>query len=690
MKVKYFLIMIIIVILLYSIKYSYAMFNKDININNVANISTYSFDTDSSIIEYEKITIPAGEEKIIKLNVTNSTDNSLYYGVWYEMVDPQSINSDIIVAKYYQSINDIIGQINTNITKSVSLYIANNTDNNIILRIGVGYSETSSLNLTSGRILITDEYTEPNPPELVQGLIPVKWSKKSCSNITDPNLNLHYDCYDTEQTLSWMNNAIYKYCEDTSSCRNAENEEQVVANCASLVYNAGDSSVECEVIGTVTKTKVINWGEKYGLLNGEKTFNANNEVLLPVKADNTNLNKTWYDYGERRWANAVLVSSESRNSYNNASVGSDIEEDDILAYYVWIPRYKYKVFNINKQIGFELYKAYENGIDIRFENGKQNTGTISCSYDHSIVPTSTIRNETCTGANGEYYTHPGFTLGNTELSGIWVGKYEISNELETSDKNESYTDQLTLRIKPSVKAWHYNDLSNYFKVIYNMQESNNIYGLSTDRNNTDSHLIKNMEWGTIAYFTNSRFGRCRSDGCLEVMINNSRNYYTGNAATLSVENRPGIVGPYNTQKGGLASTTGNIYGIYDMSGGLVEYVMGNMSSEAGTYTYYAANAGNNFTYTGNEKYIDTYSFDNVYYYGQQGYNRSRLGDATGETVGWYDDSASFVYSDHPWFGRGGSYGVTSSAGIFDFSPGKGIGYNTIGGTTRAILVATGS
>ena len=40
----------------------------------------------------------------------------------------------------------------------------------------------------------------------------------------------------------------------------------------------------------------------------------------------------------------------------------------------------------------------------------------------------------------------------------------------------------------------------------------------------------------------------------------------------------------------LASTTGNITGIYDMSGGAYDYVMGNVSSASGNYTFYPSSS----------------------------------------------------------------------------------------------------
>ena len=70
---------------------------------------------------------------------------------------------------------------------------------------------------------------------------------------------------------------------------------------------------------------------------------------FPEKAD-TNLNskgvpRNWYNYAGKKWANAVLVKESSRVNYVNALPGEEIKEDDILAYLVWVPRYKYNKHN---------------------------------------------------------------------------------------------------------------------------------------------------------------------------------------------------------------------------------------------------------------------------------------------------------------------------------------------------------
>ncbi len=401
-----------------------------------------------------------------------------------------------------------------------------------------------------------------------------------------------------------------------------------------------------------------------------------------VKADSTNTNATykWYDYTNKQWANAVLVSSTNRNTYVNANVGTVIPESDVLAYYVWIPRYKYKVWNINKVIGTDSYNAQTTGIDITFEQGTTSTGDINCNnYSFASVSSST-RSETCSGTNGQYYTHPAFTFGDIELTGIWVGKFEISAPTDSSCyTNQSYanceTADLEPRTKPNVKSWRYNFVDSFEGAIQNMQSSGNEYGLSTDTSKVDSHMLKNMEWGAVAYLTHSDYGRCNGSSCEEVTINSNSSYTTGGGNYVS-----------NVAQ----SSTGNIYGIYDLSGGAWEYVMGNMSKSAGSYVYNLNYGDGIFKYSASTaKYIDTYAYGTSYK-DQTAYNRARLGDATGEVVvssgtAWNNDYAYFVYSSYPWFRRGGLYYNGSFAGVFFFNTSDGDSGNYY--SARAALLA---
>ena len=378
---------------------------------------------------------------------------------------------------------------------------------------------------------------------------------------------------------------------------------------------------------------------------------------------------------------SVLVSNTNRSTYQSASVGTEIDEDDILAYYVWIPRYKYKVWNIDKVIGTDSYSAQTTGIDIIFETGTASTGTITCGmYSYAQITSYSQKSETCTGTstgNGEYYTHPAFTFGSDELTGIWIGKFEVSSSNPSATDGGGTDNTLTVRIKPNVTSWRYNYASNFYKVIYDMQISNNIYGLSTDRTNTDSHMIKNMEWGAVAYLTNSEYGRCTNNTCTEVSVNTNGSYITGGN---NIVNNVG------------QSTTGNIYGVYDMSGGAYEYVMGNISNQVYTgYTYYPSGSryGYTYSYSGYEKYMDTYAYGTTTN-NQKSYNRARLGDATGEMVvsgstGWHSDYAFFPCSTDSWFIRGGSYEDDASAGVFYFFGYGGSANDSY--AARAVLVS---
>ena len=409
-----------------------------------------------------------------------------------------------------------------------------------------------------------------------------------------------------------------------------------------------------------------------------------------VKADSTNSNNSWYDYDNKLWANAVLVSSTNRNTYQNASAGTTITESDILAYYVWIPRYKYKVWNKNKVIGTDSYSARTTGIDIVFESEKNKTGTISCTYSYA-APSSSANspNETCTGSNGDYYTHPAFTFGSDNIRGFWIGKFELTG------------DSSKLTVLPNQSSFTSETVNYLNTAIQNMQKSSNIYGLNTLRTNTDSHMLTNYEWGAVAYLTNSKYGRCTNGSCTEVTTNNCSSYITGIgadsvSASYSSSTCTKAVNKYDGAKGLLASTTGNITGIYDMSGGNDEFVMGNMSDASGSYTFYPSNSGftSNWYIASTSKYVIPYAYDSRNCSNQTAYNRGRLGDATGEVVlstggsggGWYSDHAHFLCSTVSWFTRGGYIMSGSGSGLFEFSSSSGSGEG-IGISSRSILIA---
>ena len=375
--------------------------------------------------------------------------------------------------------------------------------------------------------------------------------------------------------------------------------------------------------------------------------------MIPVKFDDSgnvivaDTHAKWYDYSNHEWANAVLVNcadSEIKSKYfdsNNkvlaSAVGKTISMDEIMQMYVYIPRYKYQLFNA------EDGTSVEQAINITFESKTTAKSTGS--------------------RNGEWLTHPAFTFGDKELAGIWVGKFETSN-----------TSALP-KIVPNVSSLRYMTPSAQFNTSRLMTTTlASTYGTST---NDDSHMMKNMEWGAVAYLSSSIYGRytnastCIESGC-EVWINNNSSYTTGCAGSSVSASEASTCNAWNTATGVNASTTGNIYGIYDMSGGAWEYVMGN-------YNDTISSAG--FSSMPEAKYYDKYTGTDS----RSDFTKYHLGDATKETLkaksegtnAWYQDYSYSVRSSTPWVARGGNYGHGTSAGVFYFFSYSGSGNNNI-------------
>ena len=350
-------------------------------------------------------------------------------------------------------------------------------------------------------------------------------------------------------------------------------------------------------------------------------YDETNDVWKKADVSNIDKNNPWYSYnstGEYKgmWANAVTTTSTNRSKYLSAAPGTEIPMNDITTMWVWIPRFK-AVTPSNYNGGTQ---TKPNAIDVTF-----------------VKP-----NETAIDA---------FTFGNKELSGFWYGKFEVSHSTlasSTTDNNlgcsnERCSNANGIIIKPSVKNLRYNNVSKFFFASRSMEQTGNSFGfVSTE---VDTHMSKNNEWGAVAYLTQSIYGRCtNSTTCTEVGINNKGGYITGYGApagsSSSVTN-----GTYNTSLGKDASTTGTIYGIYDMNGGSWEYVMGVYNKTIG--------------YSGFSSLPDTKYYNN--YTGS-----SYTGHALTETAEWYSDVDIFVNSSDPWFFRGGNCYYGSGAGVFHF------------------------
>jgi hypothetical protein len=245
-------------------------------------------------------------------------------------------------------------------------------------------------------------------------------------------------------------------------------------------------------------------------------------------------------------------------------------------------------------------------------------------------------------------THPAFI--NSGTTGLWIGKFETGYDGATTTKEAQVkTDDSTkIIVKPNVYSWRSNSVYNFFMAAYNYNR------------NLVSHMIKNTEWGAVAYLSHSEYG---ING--EVWINNNSNYVTGcvgNSATAGEYD--GCANAYNTTIGYNGSTTGNITGIYDMSGGAWEYVAGYLDDSSVLRDFSST------ALIAYAKYLDVYNSEGTI----TSYNYRILGDATGEMGpfysyenNWYSDWSYFVNSSGPWFRRGGIYHYRTVAGQFYFS-----------------------
>ena len=390
--------------------------------------------------------------------------------------------------------------------------------------------------------------------------------------------------------------------------------------------------------------------------------------MIAVKHDGYNWVKTdeengWYNYGMGIWANAITVKSEKLAEYQSAPVGTEINMDDVETMWVWIPRYSYTIGSENGTSYYGKRGVYLSSnptaalpgeIDVKFI-GKDEKDTGTAKYLATEKPKN-------------WYTPDAFTFGDEELSGIWVGKFETSSSNPGASYGGGNTTSLDPMIKPNVTSWRYINVSNIYNVGLKVSAEGNRYGFSTTMN---SHAMRNDEWGAVAYLSQSKYGKLGNENFTgankEVYQNKSNEYITGcsygspsNGNTdygcqyrydNNIRTEDGNVG-----KGVGASSTGTIYGIYDMSGGAWEYVMAN-------YNNMAASSGFSEPLTLDAKYYNLYTSDNPSTACNGG---ECLSHSLSETSGWYNDYHNMVNETYPWLLRGGNYISNASAGMFNF------------------------
>ena len=452
----------------------------------------------------------------------------------------------------------------------------------------------------------------------------------------------------------------------------------------------------------------------------------------------------WYDYngdgdGQNKWANAVTKDSSG----------------NITGYWVWIPRYAYKIES-------GLFTSTAGTISVKF---LQNTS------DLDEEGTTISRNYAYSGdAMTDYIVHPAFRDGSTtnymngewdeEVSGFWVAKYEagyqantitdtngvLSTTISNADdevvysnlKYTSYGSGLTTNalgqdlsetgysseslsypvFKPLTYSYNNICVGDSYVLAQAIDTASDFYGLNSST--TDSHMMKNSEWGAIAYLTQSSYGRAGT----EITINN---YYTSKSSPYRVaatglassnnleEETKDLtnVSAYNTEAGMKGSSTGNVTGIYDLSGGLLERISGYISNGHSYLTREGfggssgnlmgaisiANAEGYKSLSTRECTIYPYNstdddwtpnyimykslLSSTYGYGDSILETSSSSFYGGD--GWNSDSIRSLAGSYPFALRGGSYASSYNAGLFSAFSWRGCPAEVHG--FRTVLIA---
>ena len=328
--------------------------------------------------------------------------------------------------------------------------------------------------------------------------------------------------------------------------------------------------------------------------------------------------------------------------------------------WVWIPRYAYKITE-----GYHMSTA--GTIEVAFLDTNNN---FLNSSDTGTIETDPSKITYTNNSQDQWLVHPAFTAnadnggGFGEIEGIWVAKFEASG-----------TDETDLAIKPGVSSMRSKRVNEFYH--YGQEAT---YGETASLN---SHMMKNSEWGAVAYLTHSKYGRNKE----ELAVNTNNSFYTGGATDKNVI--------YTANKN--QSTTNNATGIYDISGGAYEYTASYVNSKSSNLRGFGGTAeGDLYGATEEEQNTSTvwktvYSIENADEQSANYEANKRIkGDAVYETSSlssgtnsWNVDNSAFPYSSLSLFYRGGNYGSGFGTGAFFF--GHGTGGNDVNISFRPVL-----
>ena len=450
----------------------------------------------------------------------------------------------------------------------------------------------------------------------------------------------------------------------------------------------------------------------------------------------------WYDYSQSKWANTKSQDGSmwvwipryaykiTYNNPENKSEGGTIEvrflEGTSDNYYEnGELKTAKRQTNIDETVDtttdFYVHPAFTNETSINFANGgwdKELTGMYVAKFEAGFPEGN---NTTPSVKSSVSYTQ----------TDAWVRAVEAGTTSNSTIKARNWLDGIYGEtptnisypvFQPLTYSMNYINHNDAYNICKVMNESGNIYEFTTS--SSDTHLMKSSEWGMISYLSYSQYGTNGQD----IAINNA-NLNSGGATRTNTAGKSGVDSVYgitgmtqglidgeetvikideiktlsgNTptttgsmyswnQKGGVvASSTRNITGIYDLSGGEWERTASYVANGHENLQKYGESVAynNDVLKTVSTKYTMVYPFDSVVDNNSKEDTEENLnaasnsnypqntkiyGDAIRETSvsgtgtsSWQDDYSGFVGLYTPFVERGGGFWDSSHGGRFYF------------------------
>lgn len=397
-----------------------------------------------------------------------------------------------------------------------------------------------------------------------------------------------------------------------------------------VCYQKEDSVYTKKYVGgKFNQEKMVNTPK---LAEGMKAIKWENGEVVEVKQPEKD--SSWYNYENGQWANAMT-------------------QDGSM--WVWIPRYAYQISE-----GYNTNRAGK--INIEFLVGTTNDTASGIKLQYSEK----------SGENN-WLVHPAFTntkekLGigwDTDIYGFWVAKFEAGDGTIKSEVSYGTNGTRTSKIKnkmgekitypvfmPGKVSVNYTNSNDMYTISKRLTNTGNPYGFNKE--DVESMQIKNTQWGAIAYLTQSKYGT--NGNIIEVNTTNIEKQEKNSTAKSGGED-------YKTNI--KQSSTGTIYGVYDLAGGAWERVAAILDNDNPFIKVY-----NYKMYKDKDtKYIDKYTVAKEDK-NQNNYNinSDKYGDAIWEVSNssgvWNNNTFEYPSGNAAIFRRGGNFEDKEKSGIY--------------------------